>query len=642
MKTGYLYLLNKSWKKHEKAAALFGLKLLILLSLLKISFFAYNHSLLAENSNVGKASFWVLIKWSVLYDLFIIAIINTPFLLLLCISSFFTKRRLPELLLTAFFLSLNFLCLALNALDIFYVHFHRQRADADLLYVWQHPAQNLFSANPLYGIGLLLAAIFLGWLVWKAHRSLLKQPAENGRFLFSSLAGILFLVIFFATGPKKVLPTYPLTVMNSASLLYVQNSFHTFLYSVYRNKEGIVRPYTYFPASTVAISSVQKNGCDSIPGAGKKNIVLFIMESIPEDFFNDASKYRVAMPFMDSLVKQSKYFSRAYSYSFSSNKGIVAILSGLPTLTEIPLYHSNYASMNMTHIGASLTRQGYSSSFFIGDDYDDFGFAKCCNWLGIQQYYCKENIPGYRQMENHTMGLHDQYVLKFMGDKLNDMKEPFFAAQYNVSTHYPNDLPKEYHEKYPAKNFSDPMKSMSYYNECLSVFFNKASKEDWYKNTVFIFCADHWMNPDFKDSRMDLVQRFHIPIFIFDPADPKPQRINNMVSQLDIMNTVLCLAGNKDPMISYGENLLNADMNPNRLVFSRENAGLYQATDSSYVLGFNPITGTAEYCYQYKADPQYQHNLLKSSSPVADSMIKKMKLFLQTASYQYNKLDGFR
>jgi hypothetical protein len=115
-----------------------------------------------------------------------------------------------------------------------------------------------------------------------------------------------------------------------------------------------------------------------------------------------------------------------------------------------------------------------------------------------------------------------------------------------------------------------------------------------------------------------------------------------MVSQLDIMNTVLCLAGNKDPMISYGENLLNDGMNPNRLVFSRENAGLYQATDSSYVLGFNPITGTAEYCYQYKADPQYQHNLLKSSSPVADSMIKKMKLFLQTASYQYNKLDGFR
>jgi len=641
MKTGYLYLQNKSWRKHEKAAAIFGLKLLILLSLLKISFFAYNRALLTGTSSFDDPSFWIMAKWSVLYDLFTIALINTPFLLLLCIISIFTSRRLPEQLVSAFFLLLNFLCLALNVLDIFYVHFHRQRADADLLYVLQHPVQKLFTVNWMSGLLILSGTMLLFWVAWKAHRTLLKSPVEKGRFMFSSLAGILFLVVFFVSGPKKALPTYPLTVMNSSSLQYVQNSFHTFLYSVYRNKEGIVRPYAFLPASELITASISKKGCSSIDSARKKNIVLFIMESIPEDFFNDTSRYKVAMPFMESLVGKSKYFSRAYSYSFSSNKGIVAILSGIPTLTEIPLYHSNYASMKMTHIGASLSQQGYTSSFFIGDDYDDFGFAKCCNWLGIQQYYCKENIPGYQQMESHTMGLHDQYVLKFMGDELNAMKEPFFAAQYNVSTHYPNDLPKNYHEKYPAKNFSDPMRSMSYYNECMSAFFNRASKEAWYNNTVFIFCADHWMNPDFKDQRMDLVQRFHIPLFIFDPSDPKPEKFPGMVSQLDVMNTVLCLAGQTDSMISYGENLLGTGKNNNRLVFSRENASLYQATDSNYVLGFNAVTGKAEYCYHYKTDPQYRNNLILSPSPVTDSMIKKMKLFLQTASYQYNKLGGF-
>jgi len=293
-------------------------------------------------------------------------------------------------------------------------------------------------------------------------------------------------------------------------------------------------------------------------------------------------------------------------------------------------------------VGTRLAASGYTSSFFIGDNYDDYGFAQCCNWLGIKNYYSMESIPGNEKMESLTMGLDDKYVLDFMGNKINAMARPFFAINYNTSTHYPNELPKGYKEKYPEQNFSDQMKTMGYYNECLEKFFDNAKKQSWYSNTIFIFCSDHWMYPDTKPIAADIVQSFHIPIFIYDPAKPKQRIVNDLVSQLDILNTIFYIAGVKDNFISYGNNLLDSTLDQNRVVFSKENTNLYHVMDSSYVLGFSPVTGKAEFCYNYKTDPERSNNLISSNNPIVNSLTVKAKAFLQVASYHYNKVGVFK
>ena len=637
LNTGY------SFKKNEKAAAIFLLKLLILLFLLKSFFYFYNKPVVEHTANINSNSIFTLLKWSFGNDALVLLLINTPFLILLSVLSFFKKKKIALIIVTTFFLLLNFSCVLLNLVDVFYFHFHLQRADADLLYVLQHPFQKTLFQNPLSSAIGLIIIIALFWLLFRMHQKLLKHYEEGKYFIFSSIIMTFCCVFFFVSGTKKIIPTYPLVELNSGELQWVQNSFHTFFYSVYRKDEAIIRPYDFLPVETAnKLMPLNKTVAANPANPFKKNIVLFIMESVPEDFFTVTSQYKVTMPFLDSIVKQSTYFKNAYSYGHSSNKGIVSILTGIPTLTEIPLYHSNYAGINITPVGTRLATNGYTSSFFIGDDYDDFGFAKCCNWLGIQNYYSKESIPGNKNMESNTMGLHDSYVLDFMGSKLNGMKQPFLAINYNTSTHYPNDLPKTYKEKYPQQNISDQAKCMNYYNECLQQFFNNASKQSWYNNTVFIFCSDHWMYPDAKDLHSDIVQGFHIPIFIFEPARPQQKMIDNPVSQLDILNTVLHIAGTNESFISYGNNLLDSMKEQNRAVFSKENNNLYQAMDSSYVLGFNPVTGKAEFCYNYRTDIRRSNNLVSTSNTIKDSLVIKMKAFLQTASYHYNKIGNFK
>ena len=530
---------------------------------------------------------------------------------------------------------LTVLAFLLNLADIFYFPFHRQRADADLLYVVRNP-YNYGGSAALFAIaGIVIFCCLSAWYFWKQYRKLIEVKIAGTNFPFSFLLLVIIIASLFTGGSKKIIPARPLTDVSAVQLPLAQNSFHTFLYSLYRSRESVIPSKMYMTAGQQkALFSIDK--MNSNASATPKNIILFIMESVPYEFFDSSSRFKPALPFLDSLRKHSIYYSNAFSYSYNSNKGITAILTGIPTITDIPLYHSGFSAVRKTTIGSLLSQKGYSSSFFIGDNYDDFGFAKCCNWTGIQHYYCMEDIPGYKKMEKHSMGLQDEYVLNFMQNKIQTIKEPFFTSFYNISTHYPNDLTSAYKAKLADMKIAPAMRSMIYYDACLANFFKEAAREKWFANTVFIFCSDHWASPDADNSKNDMVNSFRIPIMIYDPSSNMPATNTKTVSQLDIMNTILAYAGIKAPqqITSYGQSLMDS-IADNRVAFTRINSSVYQAINNEYVLGFNAEEGKRLYCYQYKADIKREHNIAHGKNVSADSLELAMQAFLQTAYLHY-------
>ena len=620
----------------EKTAWLFFSKLLILLSALKCVFFFFNYHIVNGWSATGVANTFQIIKWSLLYDAACITFIHLPLFIFFLLTGKLLQKKIILVPVIIFYILVNTLVILLNTVDIFYFRFHLQRADADLLYVLRNP----FANGTFHVILLVLAIIFYCALIARfVYSSLIKlvtQKATGNHFKWTTIFLFILSGLIFFSGTKKLVPTYPLTQLEAVQLPLAQNSFHTFLYSLYRKNETTLPVADYMTQVQMeSLFSIHKKN-NPVNGT-KKNIMLFIMESVSYDFFDSSSRYKVTMPFVDSLVNKSTFFRNAFSFSYNSNKGITAILAGLPTLTDIPLYHSNYTAINRSSVGKLLAKNNYSSSFFIGDNYDDMGFAQCCKWLGIQHYYCMQDIPGYRQMEKHSMGLHDEYVLSFMQNKLAAMQQPFFAVQYNISTHYPNDLPKLFIDKYPLQNTTPPMKTMQYYNDCLQQFFKDAATKDWYKNTVFIFCSDHWADPDIKNFRIDETGGFRIPLFIYDPANEKKKIVTTPVSQLDVFNTILHFGSKADSIISYGSNLADTTLQKDRTIFTRMNSAVYEAINNEYVLGFNAVEGKPMYCFDYLKDPQKKNNLLHEViySTKIDSMILQMKAFLQTASNHY-------
>ncbi len=637
MKSNYLPAPGKvAWQGNLPFIRLIAC-LLLILSVLKTAFYQYNHVYLSDGPLSG-ASLLKMIKWSIITDLFILFVVNTPMLLLLQAA-----RLIPEKISTwiiiPFFTVLNSLALLLNLADVFYYPFHFQRANADLLYSLDHPIRQLFQQHIWLIIVILAALVLIFFVCWKLIERFYRSFTRGKRAGLLSLAfAILLILVFFLRSSiaPRMIPAYPLIELKSNQLQVTQNSFHTFLYSLFRKQQDVELRTYLDEAESDSMLLLRKKNPVSNPESGRKNIVLFIMESVPYDFFDTASPYKVQMPFLDSLLEKSTFYSRAFCYAHQSTRGITAILAGIPTLSDVPLYHSAYVNLPKTAVAATLKKSGFHSFFCIGDDYDNFGFAKCANWLGFDNYFSKEDIPGFRQLPRHTMGIQDGPVLDFFRKKITETGSPFLAVNYNISTHYPYDLPAGFGKDLPAA-YTDPMKSMRYYDQSLGRFFADASKEPWFNNTIFLFCSDHWLVPDDRHTKFNAISGYRIPIILYDPMRPEKKNITAPVSQFDVMGTILSYGGYRDSLISYGESL-RQPIDPGRIVFSRANALLYHAIDSSWILGFNINNSKVEFLYQYIEDPALTHNRL--NDPVAATEQKRltmaMQAFLQKAGDHYN------
>ena len=630
--------LRSVWQNNKPFLA-FLFYLLLIHSVLKIIFYNYNRPLLFPGGeDTGSFSgFFTLAKWSLAYDLLCLILINSALLLLLQAGRLLSAKFSAWISLPVFMI-INSVAILLNGIDIFYFRFRFQRANADLLYVIDHPFKQVFHFNILIIVLFMFAAAAVLWLVWRLHRKLYNSFLGNrrGDLIAVILLTVLAIVFIFRSNfSRLLLPAYPLVEIKSNELPAVQNSFHTFTYSVYRGGDEIPTPNYFSDATCDSIFHVKQSLQPYSPATGKKNIVLFIMESVPYDFFDSSSAYKVNMPFFDSLLQKSIIYKNAFGYSHESNKGITAILAGIPTLTDIPFYHSQYVNIPVTNTGAALKTMNYHSLFCIGDAYDNFGFAKCANWLGIDRYYSEEDIPGYKKLSAHSMGLQDEVVLPFFGKKITEVQKPFLAIHYNISTHYPYDLPKTYSKKFPG-NYTTPMKSMQYYDDCLGAFFNQAKKESWFKETIFIFCSDHWLVPDDNKVDFNAVTGYRVPIILFDPEKNKQEIRNEVVGQFDVMGTILAAAGYPGSVNSYGGNLWDS-ASLRGFAFSKAGSSLYQVVDSSYVLGYNLTSNRVEYLYNYKADKLLKTNLVtnKNASMVLDALTVQIKAFIQKAGSHY-------
>ncbi len=630
--------LRSVWQNNKPFLA-FLFYLLLIHSVLKIIFYNYNRPLLFPGGEdaVSFPGFFILAKWSLAYDLLCLILINSALLILLQAGRLVSAKFSSWFTLPVFMI-INTAALLLNVIDIFYFRFRFQRANADLLYVIDHPFKQVFHFNTIILVLCALAIAVVLWLLWLLHRKLYHSFLDNRRgdlITLVLLAALATAFIFRNNFSRLLLPAYPLVQVKSNELPAVQNSFHTFTYSVYRGGDEIPVADYLSDAACDSIFTLKRSLQPYSSASGKKNIVLFIMESIPYDFFDSSSAYKVAMPFFDSLLQTSVFYKNAFGYSHESNKGITAILAGIPTLTDIPFYHSQYVNIPVTKTGAALKTMNYHSLFCIGDAYDNFGFAKCANWLGIDKYYSEEDIPGYKGLPAHSMGLQDEAVLPFFHKKINEVSKPFLAIHYNISTHYPYDLPKTYTRKFPG-NYTTPMKSMQYYDDCVGAFFNEAKKESWFKETVFIFCSDHWLVPDDNNVDFNTITGYRVPIILFDPEKNKKEIRNEVVGQFDVMGTILAAAGYPGAVTSYGGNL--SDISSLRgLAFSKAGSSLYQVIDSSHVLGFNVASNRVEYLYNYKTDKQLKTNLAlnKNASMVLDALTMQIKAFIQKAGSHY-------
>jgi phosphoglycerol transferase MdoB-like AlkP superfamily enzyme len=156
-----------------------------------------------------------------------------------------------------------------------------------------------------------------------------------------------------------------------------------------------------------------------------------------------------------------------------------------------------------------------------------------------------------------------------MNDEAKENK-PFFNHIMTVSNHRPFTFPNN------KIDISGDAKSreggIKYTDFAMKKFFEKASKQPWFSNTVFVILADHCASSAGKTELP--IDKYRIPAMIYSPGYVEPKRVTNLMSQIDVMPTLFGLLNFNYQSKFYGQDVLKANYKPRALIATYQNLGL--------------------------------------------------------------------
>ena len=278
----------------------------------------------------------------------------------------------------------------------------------------------------------------------------------------------------------------------------------------------------------------------------RPNVVLVILES----FSANATH---AMPNLMRLANEGIYFSNAYSSSYRTDRGIVALMSAFPGQPTSSLMTVPAKSRNLPQIGKSLAYAGYTLHFYYGGDED---FTNMRSYLmdgrfenrisdkdfSIQDKWSKWGVPDHILFDNATQEIVHRYN--------QQQDEHYFDVILTLSSHEPFDVPT-------ANKFGHPyLNSIAYTDSCLGAFVDSLKQSRQWENTILILSSDHGY-PYPNGITSDNPLRYRIPMAIIGGAVKSTQEITRLCSQIDLIPTALSSLGlNTSPYI-FSKNILD-------------------------------------------------------------------------------------
>ncbi len=360
------------------------------------------------------------------------------------------------------------------------------------------------------------------------------------------------------------------------------------------------------------------------------NVVVLILESFTKEVVGSLNKdlegghYKGYTPFLDSLISKSYTWKYSFANGTKSIDAIPSVIAGVPSLVQ-PFVLSRYSLNEMEGLAATLKKKGYDAGFFHGAPNGSMGFDAITHMLSIRKYFGQNE---YRRKEDSDgyWGIPDELFLNYCAHNFSQLKEPFIASVFTLSSHHPYILPKKYEGSF--KGGPNPLyKCIEYSDYSLREFFKEAAKQPWYKNTLFVLTADHSLPSSDHKEYITSTGLFSIPIIFHQPNSPLIGLDSTLMQQIDIFPTVMGYLHYDAPYFAFGSDRFHPADHP--FTVNYEN-GYYQFMEDDYLLQSDGKSLLA--AYRYKEDPQYLHNLSEKADTVMAGHFKRFKAFLQ----QYN------
>ena len=492
------------------------------------------------------------------FDLITISFFYLPFIFVSIVHLSNVFERFRRSIKFIFYIPVTFIIFFLNAWDIAFFSFTRKRVSF-------HYFKFLFSENEA-GILAIEFITEFWWLILFFVFSLtlvfyLFFKFKTQKSSLSSISSwllcivILFSAVIIGRGGFQLKPVDIIEVSKYTSLKNAPaalNSAFTMLKTI--DYKDLEKKEFFTDQEADAIFNPFQRSVPARILKDETNVVLIIFESFGSMYVgpNNEESYT---PFLDSILNKSMYFEHGVSNGQSSMDAVPAILASIPSWMKETFILSTYSMNQYNSLPGILKDNGYSSSFFHGPTNGSMRFDSFTLAAGFDKYYGRTEYDNEDHFDG-TWGIPDHHFLPWSVDIMNGMRKPFFSTIFTYSSHHPYTIPEGFEDI--TKSGPDPLcKSISYADYGFRDFWLKARKQEWFNNTLFVFCADH-VGPTSRKDRGDIDWSFKIPIAFYHESGVLPNvKANETMQQIDLMPTVLDLLNIETDYFSVGSSYLS-------------------------------------------------------------------------------------
>ena len=613
------------WKHPWIVAASNILLVMVLYSCMRLFCYWINETMFP---NIDGAHLWEIMRGGIRFDLTAVLYLSSLYLVLtlLPLPALWRENRIYQRVLVGCFWVPNALGIIVNAIDIVYIRFTDRRTtctffsefanDNNLGSVFRQGLGDYWYVT-LFGL-VMLALLFIG-----TRRHFRLYSAKPRVYYLSEILLFVVTAYFSVIGIRGGFGKYtrPITISNAAQ--YTNNPRETALvlntpFSLMKSLENTryVDPQYFEPEALDSIMVPVHEGVNKLWEEKDeiKNVVIIILESFSQEYVGHYT------PFLDSLLAQSVTFEYSYASGRKSIDAMPSILSSIPMLIE-PYIVTPYSTNAVSSIAECLTRKGYETAFFHGAPNGSMGFQAYARSAGFAHYYGMNEYNGPSAFDG-TWAIWDEPFLQYFAQTMNTMPEPFMTAVFTASSHHPFKVPKQYKDSFP-KGTLPIHESIGYADHALRRFFETAREQAWFDHTLFVITADHTNEletPEYANAR----GLFRVPIAFYSPKLKATQRAE-VVSQTDIMPSVLRFLGFDEPFFAFGEDALGGKTHPYAICY---NAPYYQIFSDRLLVQFDgkQVVGV----YDFKTDPCLATNIADTTSPEEIApMVDYLKAYIQ-------------
>jgi len=392
------------------------------------------------------------------------------------------------------------------------------------------------------------------------------------------------------------------------------------------------------------------------------NVVLIFLESVPAKALGCYGRQRNVTPNIDALAAKSVLFEHCVAAASFSSYSLVSTVTSLYMLRDERNDHFRAVDFPFFSITRLMKLAGYEVALFSS------GNEKFEN---IKVFYPPEDFDHYFSHDTSdipkwdSMRMDDRHAVEAFDDWLNRRNDqrPFFCMFNLQSTHFNYEVPEPWNRYYlpvpppyssgnaiiylPAdlvplmRNAYD--NALHYLDHWVGRIRQLLDHKGILNNTLIVIVGDHgegFMEHGLARHGVHVYEELvHVPLIFYAPQVLQPRRVEQTVSQLDLVPTIAAALGLKPHPSWQGQNILSNDYDGSgRPVFTVLQLTRWQ--EAAYLDGIKYIYDLSEcneWLFDLRRDPMERNDLTRSNPQLRKKMQDLLGRWHSRQLAYYNK-----